>query len=549
MKILLASILLFIFSSFSFCQTLEEPDQTMLPGDGEVKVISYGRADDRESALRNAFENAIIEAMGSFLSSTTIIENDALIKDEILLYSKGFIKKYKILTEDIKSPDYSISISAIVTRNQIYETIKAKGIMVDYDPTGMLFKVNEWKILHGKEMSMAKNVIGNELMKTHNNLYDFSIETSDPVISGSNYSIPVSINYKANSNLKKEIQNLKLILSELSFDKIELHAAFRTAYKNELVIFNTVSSGKKNKLSYVPHFVMYRSDEIDGFSLQDINRYDVQPFANNKISRQLSAKEFNNLKATNSVNPEISKSAYSVYDFFKSSDYSPFIICIVDSIIDNNFKRSIMVSEDQNIDSDYFSSTLYSVTFYKFLNKQTVAFFQMYIDWLNSLKSYSISLGGTNFTYTLKTNPVSLDIIGVWQKTREARSYFYNYLSENDREKVYTENPGLNNNEIVNILRSPHFDLVGYNFELLYPTPGDYFGFIYTPDYQNSRKEEKNILVSETLLKNVTNIKIQPESNFSGELIEYSKDNSKYGWPTNDFNLKLKGFRINPKSD
>ena len=67
------------------------------PVDEFVDVIVVGQGIDPEKALRDAFKNAVQEAVGLVLGSEMVVENDEIVKDRILTYSDGYISDYQVL--------------------------------------------------------------------------------------------------------------------------------------------------------------------------------------------------------------------------------------------------------------------------------------------------------------------------------------------------------------------------------------------------------------------------------------------------------------------
>ncbi|MCE5227848.1 MAG: hypothetical protein LLG05_18570 [Porphyromonadaceae bacterium] len=77
------------------------------------KVIVSGIGIDMDKAKLNAIRNAVEQAIGSYISSDTIVQNSAVLKDEVLSYSGGYVKDMKILSQE-KNDDslYSVKIEA-----------------------------------------------------------------------------------------------------------------------------------------------------------------------------------------------------------------------------------------------------------------------------------------------------------------------------------------------------------------------------------------------------------------------------------------------------
>lgn len=62
-------------------------------------VVVTGQGEERSDALRDAMRNAVEQVVGTLLSSQTLVQNAAVVQDEIFAKSQGFIQKYTVLKE------------------------------------------------------------------------------------------------------------------------------------------------------------------------------------------------------------------------------------------------------------------------------------------------------------------------------------------------------------------------------------------------------------------------------------------------------------------
>ena len=72
---------------------------------GTLTVSARGIGLDQDAAKKDALINAMQQAVGSFLDSETLIENDEIIRDKILSVSDGFVKKYDVTYGPTKRSD------------------------------------------------------------------------------------------------------------------------------------------------------------------------------------------------------------------------------------------------------------------------------------------------------------------------------------------------------------------------------------------------------------------------------------------------------------
>lgn len=514
MKKIFVFVILGMFYGHAICQSVLESGETLVSGEGEIKVVVAGTGPEKQKALENAFENAIIEALGTFVSANTIIENDNLIRDEILLYSKGFIKAFKILLSEEVKDGISLTISAIVTRNQVYESVKAKGINIKYDPSSMIYKVNEWKILHDREFTMLEKLLDNELRKVHENLYDYTLEAKDAVLKANNYLLPLEVNLKANANLKSEIDNLKIILSELCLDKVERYMAI----------------GKRNLYGGVPAANFVFADTVVGRKQNKAYKYCFSINNNGGIydsqAHMLTEKDFNKLIATESITLEIRRGSQTnsaqnplwVEDIFKESDYTPFYVALNEEFEDNQFlKRMIPFKYNpHNIPSNIINPytitsydmlpNLQKVIFYKFINKSSVGLIQMYVDFLNTLVGFDLKFNesDTARSHSLKYPLIYYTNNGYGQDLRHRKVEIrHKHLSD-----PYSTAFSFN---------QPYYAYYASDASKEKPMPP--LCLMIYPDYQQEGKVTVNLSFSEDEFKNVTNLIISPSSPKSYQLV------------------------------
>lgn len=89
-----------------------------------VEVSGYGR--NRNSALQDAFKNAIQKTYGVLITTQSRVDNDRLTKDVINEYSSAIINKYDLLSEGKDSANgYRVSIAALVSSSKLLDYMLA----------------------------------------------------------------------------------------------------------------------------------------------------------------------------------------------------------------------------------------------------------------------------------------------------------------------------------------------------------------------------------------------------------------------------------------
>lgn len=98
------------------------------------KVIVLGLGEDQVSAHKNALRNAVEQVVGTYVKSDTMVQNSALINDEILTHSAGYVKASKILSVNKNNDSIEVKIEAYVVTTKLVSKIKELNIaMRDVD--------------------------------------------------------------------------------------------------------------------------------------------------------------------------------------------------------------------------------------------------------------------------------------------------------------------------------------------------------------------------------------------------------------------------------
>ena len=103
----------------------------ILYADGPLEIISTGVGTSPESAEKNALMNAVQQVLGTYLDAKTLIENDDLLQDRLLMVSSGYVSSYEI----VKYPSlnklddlYHITVRAFVKGKMILNQLHEANI-------------------------------------------------------------------------------------------------------------------------------------------------------------------------------------------------------------------------------------------------------------------------------------------------------------------------------------------------------------------------------------------------------------------------------------
>ncbi len=83
---------------------------TMQSASAQVVTVD-GMGTDRDSAVRDASRNAVMQVVGTFIDSKTLVENAIVELDEIYAKSQGFVRNIKVLEEQRVGDGYRVKAS------------------------------------------------------------------------------------------------------------------------------------------------------------------------------------------------------------------------------------------------------------------------------------------------------------------------------------------------------------------------------------------------------------------------------------------------------
>ncbi len=114
-----------LYIAFSFAQS-NDHIIALEALEGEKKIVADGYGSTPDEALTAALQNAVEQAAGSYVSSMTEIENDEIVKDEVLSLSHGFIKEHRKLSESKFDDEYKVVVAAIIVEKQMIKSLEAE---------------------------------------------------------------------------------------------------------------------------------------------------------------------------------------------------------------------------------------------------------------------------------------------------------------------------------------------------------------------------------------------------------------------------------------
>lgn len=381
-KFLFVLITVLFTSTIIFAQEGTELGIALEAEPGEKKVVADGYGPTPEKALENALQNAVEQAAGAYVSSITEIENDEIVKDEVLSLSHGFIKEHRKLSESQFDNEYKVVVAAIIVEKQMIERLEASGLKVNYNASGLVNDLKAWDNMKKNEYKMAKALFDVHELKNYGIIWNYNMRVGEPMRRGDKYTVNGTITATTNPNYSAEFYNLKNILAELALEREEM--------KYQMPVAHSVSKNSKNTITYnryaykvikrkrsgkikeatrfldlivpivEPEIVSKRkaygrrkNAPLKFYGVNDMTGLMI--FAFKKYEKDLTTQD------KNRINEQWLTKHNFVFDFF-NKDFSPYIMVLTEG--ENLFTESKVV------------------TFYKFMNPKTMEVIRNYITFL-----------------------------------------------------------------------------------------------------------------------------------------------------------------------
>jgi len=151
-----------------------ESKVTTIETDGAGAIVNNNKAIGRDSAIKDALRKAVEQAVGTFISSETMVKNYEVLSDKIYARSQGYIQNYSIFYEDVRDDLYFVKIKATVSLGNIKDDLQALGLLMARKnmPRIMVLMAEQnvgqshpyyyWK---GTDLSVCENVIQSKFLK------------------------------------------------------------------------------------------------------------------------------------------------------------------------------------------------------------------------------------------------------------------------------------------------------------------------------------------------------------------------------------------------
>jgi hypothetical protein len=251
------SLVVFLFVFFAFQSFAQNK---------EVSVISSGIHANNEEAKKLALRQALEMTIGTYITSTSSIENNKLLNDEIISLTRGLIKSYKVMSEIQLDNEWKVVVEAKVSLDNTIsyiQEVSPQGTSVKI--SGGVYALNEMHRDFAKKNE--RKIIIQTLGEMHNlfeKSFDYKIRTSEPKGVG-NITIDYQVDVYANSNMDIAANYFIDILNNISLDLSEVEQ-----FKVQKIPFYTITFRHNKKL----YLYFLRSEESIDVIRRVFNNFD-----------------------------------------------------------------------------------------------------------------------------------------------------------------------------------------------------------------------------------------------------------------------------------
>lgn len=182
-----------------------------------ITLVTSGTGNSKEEATKNALRSALEQTYGTFVSSSSQVVNDELVRDEIVSISTGNIVSYKELSF-IDSKPKQVTVEAVVSITKLQNYAQNKGMSAEL--AGNTFAMNlKMQELNKKNQDVALKHLLEQTKQMSLQLFDYELSVGNPEKTPEGVQVPVIIYIKANKNTLSYYDLFHNTLSSLAINK------------------------------------------------------------------------------------------------------------------------------------------------------------------------------------------------------------------------------------------------------------------------------------------------------------------------------------------
>ncbi len=107
-------------------------DTSVSEAEGQAPILNNDKAQAREKAIDDALRHAVETAAGTMVTSSTEVQDFQVKMDQVLTHSKGFVKKYELLSgyPKIEEGVLTVKVRATIGTAELNKDLEAMGLLL-----------------------------------------------------------------------------------------------------------------------------------------------------------------------------------------------------------------------------------------------------------------------------------------------------------------------------------------------------------------------------------------------------------------------------------
>ncbi|HBG45562.1 MAG TPA: hypothetical protein DDW94_01070 [Deltaproteobacteria bacterium] len=129
-RTLLSIVILSFLYSFFFLANIQAAEKSItINATGSSAIQGGNAAMARDSAIAEALRNAVEQAVGTIISSETVVESYEVLRDSVYSRTQGYVVNYAVTGEARSGDTYQVTVRANVATGDIEGDLDAMGLL------------------------------------------------------------------------------------------------------------------------------------------------------------------------------------------------------------------------------------------------------------------------------------------------------------------------------------------------------------------------------------------------------------------------------------
>lgn len=265
-KIICLTILMFV--------TINTTVTSAKKDDSVVKLVVSAEATTKQEAIDAALRNAVEQACGVFLSATTIIENDELVKDRIASVTSGNVVSFKEIDGmHTLNGKYFATLEVVVSINRLLSYSHQDNMNSSLNGAALMAR-NKLIKLNRENTRIALENLFEQLLELVPDLFDFQVTSHYVGVADNDRSTILDLQLKVleTPNTQNFVRVFTSTLEALSIDKKEALAMHEEGYKIYTCDIETLKEQNKKATTWRPLIAELGSILFTGKTIDEHNQ-------------------------------------------------------------------------------------------------------------------------------------------------------------------------------------------------------------------------------------------------------------------------------------